>query len=150
MYFAKFFHKAPGDDDRLMLLVGHLPWDLAFCWLLWLGLIERLAGAGSGAAEPMDLLLRAVPSPLSAFAVPDKRCRLRIPAARRLFKPAADLRRAVRMLPGQRPALEHALDRLRHVEPAAAHGRVERHHAMLTQPQHQLGCLMAGEIVPHQ
>ena len=110
-----------------------------------------MAGAGSGAAEPMESgPVDAAPSPLPAFAVPDKRRRLRIPAARRLLKPAADLGRAVRMLPGERAALEHALDRLGHVEPTAAHGRVQRHDAMRAQPQHQLGRLVAGEIVPHQ
>jgi transposase len=39
---------------------------------------------------------------------------------------------------------------LEHVEPAAAYGRIQRHHAMRAQPQHQLGCLVAREIVPHQ
>jgi hypothetical protein len=72
-------------------------------------------------------------SPLPAFAIPDKRRRLRIPASRRLLEPAPDLLRAVRVLSSERAALEHALDRLGHVEPTAAHGRVERHDAMRTQ-----------------
>ena len=54
------------------------------------------------------------------------------------------------MLTVERPALEHTLDQLRHVEPAAAHGRVEGHNAMRAQPQHQVGRLVAGEVVPHQ
>ena len=54
------------------------------------------------------------------------------------------------MLPGERPALEHALDRPGHVEPAAAHGRIQGHDAVRAQTQHQLRCLVAGEIVPHQ
>ena len=136
--------------DYVRHLVGRLSWDVAFCWHLWSGQMERLAGACSGAADAMGLLLRAAPSPLPAFAVPDKRRRLRIPAPRRLLEPAADRRRAVGMLPGERAALEHALDRLRHVEPAAAHGRVQGHDALREQPQHQFGCLVTGKIVPHQ
>ena len=112
--------------------------------------MERLVGARSGPADAMDLAFRGAPSPLPALAIPDKRRRLPIPAARRLLKPAPNLRRVVRMLPGQRPALEHALDRLGHVEPAAAHGRVQGHDPVRAQPQHQLRCLVAGEIVPHQ
>ena len=88
--------------------------------------------------------------PLPAFAIPDERSWLLVPAPRRLLKPASDLVWAMRMLPVERPALEHALDRLGHVEPAAAHGRVERHDPMRAQPQHQVGCLVAGQIVPHQ
>src|SRR3954447_24690241 len=65
--------------------------------------------------------------PLPAFAIPDERSWLLVPAPRRLLKPASDLVWAVRVLPVQRAALEHALDRLGHVEPAAAHRRVERH-----------------------
>src|SRR4051794_35647694 len=85
--------------------------------------------------------------PLPAFAVPHKRGWLLIPAPRRLLKPASDLRGALRMLSIERAALEHALNRLRHVEPAAAHGRVERHDAMRAQPQHQLGRLVASHTI---
>src|SRR5918998_2593668 len=98
--------------------------------------MEQLAGACSGTANAMELLYRGAPSPLPAFAAPDKRRRLHIPAARRLLEPAADLRRAVRVLPGERAALEYALDRLRHVEPAATDGRVQRHDPVRAQPQH--------------
>src|SRR5215207_8094536 len=69
-------------------------------------------------------LLAAGSAPLPAFAVPHKRCRLLIPAPRGLLKPAPDLVGAVRMLSVERAALEHALDRLGPVEPAAAHGCV--------------------------
>src|SRR3954469_16436670 len=99
--------------------------------------MKRLVGAGARAPEPMDLLATGSP-PLPAFAVPDKRGRLLIPAPRGLLKPAPDLVWAVRVLSVQRAALEHALDRLRHVEPAAAHGCVERHDALRAQPQHQV------------
>ena len=89
-------------------------------------------------------------APLPAFAVPHKRGRLLIPGPRRLLKPAPDLVGAMRMLPVERPALEHTLDRRGHFEPAAAHGRVQRHDALRAQPQHQLGRLVAGQIVPRQ
>src|SRR5829696_6142777 len=103
--------------------------------------------AGSRAAEPMGLIATGSSPPLPAFAVPHKRGWLLIPVPRGLLKPAPDLVWAVRMLSVERPALEHALDRLRHVEPTAAHGRVERHDAMFAQPQHQVGRLVAGQIV---
>src|SRR5215203_5064350 len=111
---------------------------------------QRLVCASSRAAEPMGLLATGLPPSLPAFAVPHKRGRLLIPVPRGLLKPAPDLVWAMRMLSVERPALEHALDRLRPVEPTAAHGRVERHDAMFAQPQHQVGRLVAGQIVPHQ
>src|SRR3954454_3587809 len=95
----------------------------------------------------MDRLATGSAPPLPAFAVPHKRRRLLIPGARRLLKPAPDLVWAMRMLSVERPALEHALDRLGHVEPTAAHGRVKRHDPMRAQPQHQVGRLVAGEVL---
>ena len=106
--------------------------------------------AGSRAAEPIGLIATGSSPPLPAFAVPDKRGRLLIPAPRRLLKPGPDLLGAVRMLSVERSALEHALDGLCHIEPAAAHGCVERHDAMRAQPQHQVGRVVASEVVPHQ
>ena len=47
-------------------------------------------------------------------------------------------------------ALESALDRFGHVEPAAAERGVERHDAVLAQPDHHLSALVAGEVVPHE
>ena len=95
----------------------------------------------------MGLIATGSSPPLPAFAVPHKRGRLLIPALRRLLKPASDLLGAVRMLPVERAALEHALDQLRHVEPAAAHRRVERHDPMRAQPQHQVGVLWPVDLV---
>src|SRR3954467_11693910 len=60
-------------------------------------------------AEPMHRLATGS-SPLSTFAVPDKRGRLLIPALRGLLKPAPDLVWAVRVLSVQRAALENTLD----------------------------------------
>src|SRR3954466_3834287 len=87
--------------------------------------LQGLVRAGSRAAEPMHRLATGSSPPLPAVAVPHQRGWLLIPAPRRLLKPALDLLGAMRMLSVERAALEHALDRLRHVEPAAAHGRVE-------------------------
>src|SRR5215212_2235661 len=102
---------------------------------------KRLVRACPRAAEPMGLIATGSSPPLPAFAVPHKRGRLLIPGARGLLKPGPDLVWAMRMLPVERPPLEHTLDRLRHIEPAAAHGRVERHDALRAQPQHQVGRL---------
>ena len=141
---------AEREDGSGYMLVGHLLCDLAFWCSSWPVAPEGLVCAGSGAAEPMDRLAIGSLPPLPAFAVPYKRGWLLIPAPRRLLEPGPDLLGAVRMLSVQRAALEHALHRLRHVQPAAAHRRVERHDAMGAQPQHQVGRLVAGQIVPHQ
>src|SRR3954471_9245197 len=92
----------------------------------------------------MGLIATGSSPPLPAFAVPHKRRRLLIPGAPRLLKPASDFVWAMRMLSVERPPLEHALDRLRHVEPTAARGRVKRHDPMRAQPQHQVGCLVVS------
>ena len=51
------------------------------------------------------------------------------------------------MLTVEGAALEHALDQFAMLSLAAAHGRVEGHNAMRAQPQHQVGRLVAGEVV---
>src|SRR3954466_12514690 len=109
----------------------------------WYAVRER-----GGAADGMTVT--GPPPPPPALAVPDEGRGLPVPVAGRLLEPGADLGRAARLLPLERPALEDALDRLGHVQPAAAQGRVERHDAVPAQPQHPLGRLVAGEVVPHQ
>src|SRR4051794_34180720 len=66
------------------------------------------------------------PPPPPALAVPDEGRGLPVPVAGRLLEPGADLGRAPRLLPLERPALEDALDRFGHVQPAAAHLYYER------------------------
>src|SRR5215218_6216854 len=105
-------------------------------------LTKRSLRACSRAAEPVGLIATRSSPALAAFAVPHKRGWL--------LKPASDLVWAMRMLPVERPALENTLDRLGHVEPAAAHRCIERHDAMRAQPHHELRRLVAGKIVPHQ
>src|SRR3954452_14109251 len=98
----------------------------------------------------MDRRATGSSPPLSTFAVPHKRGWLRIPGPRGLLKPAPDLLGAVWVLPVQRAAPEHTLDRLVHLQPAAAHGRVERHAPLRPQPQRRLACLVADQIAPPQ
>ena len=70
--------------------------------------------------------------------------------ARGLLEPGADLGGALRVLPVEGATLEDALDGLGHVEPTAAERGVERHDAVPAQPEHHLGALVPGEVVPHQ
>src|SRR3954463_7471269 len=88
--------------------------------------------------------------PLATLAMPQEGRGLPGPGLRRLLEPRADLRRALRVLAGERAPLEEALDGLGHVQPAAAERGVERHDAVLAEPDHHLGCLVTGEVVPHQ
>src|SRR4051794_41834055 len=67
-----------------------------------------------------------------------------------LLEPSADLCWALRMLAVERAPLEDALDGFGHVQPAAAERGVERHDAVLAEPDHHLGILVAGEVVPYQ
>src|SRR4051794_41967945 len=67
-----------------------------------------------------------------------------------LLEPSADLCWALRMLAVERAPLEDALDGLGHVQPTAAERGVERHDAVLAEPDHHLGILVAGEVVPYQ
>src|SRR4051812_20458361 len=66
------------------------------------------------------------------------------------LEPGADLGRVLWVLAVERTALEDPLDGLRHGLPAAAERGVERHDTVLASPDHHLGCLVTGEVVPHQ
>lgn len=74
-------------------------------------------------AEPVT---RLVPVSVPAPTVPDEGGRVLDPGPSDLLEPGADLVGALRLLTRERAPLENALDRLGHVEPAAAQGRVER------------------------
>ena len=54
------------------------------------------------------------------------------------------------MLASECAALENALDGLSHVEPAAAERGVERHDAMLAEPEHHPDALVAGQVIPDE
>ena len=101
------------------------------------------------AAEGMCIAALLSPS-LPAFAVPEEGCGLPVPGLRGLLKPGADLRRVLRVLAVERASLEDALDGLGHVQPAAPKWRVERHDAVLAEPNHHFGSLVAGEVVPDE
>src|SRR5215210_6697268 len=66
------------------------------------GLVEPGGGAAHAA------LPGAHPA-LAAFAVPDERCRVGIPARHRVLQPPDQFLRTVRVLPGQRAADDDAL-----------------------------------------
>src|SRR5664279_4646161 len=101
------------------------------------------------AADRIDVTAPLAPSP-AALAVPDKGCGLAVPGPGGLLEPSADLGGRLGILACQGPALEDALDGLRHVQPTAAERRIERHDAVLAKPHHHFCALMTGEIVPHE
>src|SRR3954451_12018621 len=99
--------------------------------------MDRTTSAGTGAAEGVVVALAAaLPSEL-ALAGPDEGGGVGVPAARGRFEPVDDVVRGGGGLPGQCTADEDALDRLGHVQPGAADRRVERHDAVLNQPEHE-------------
>src|SRR3954447_8354443 len=110
---------------------------------------KRVPRVCCGAADRIGVT-RLFASPLPGLAVPGQRRGLLVPSAGRLLKPSPDLGRALRVLTIEGAALQDTLDRLGHVQPTAAERCVERHDAVPAQPEHHLGCLMPGEIVPYQ
>ena len=92
----------------------------------------------------------AMASALPASAMPAERRGLLVPGLCGMLESGADLDGTAWMLPGQNTALENALDRFGHIEAAAAERGVERHDAVLAQPDHHLGVPVAGKIVPHE
>jgi hypothetical protein len=79
---------------------------------------QGLVHEGCGAAN--RVAIAGVPAPpLAALAMPHEGRGLPISMPGRLLEPGADLGRALRLLPLERPALEKALNRLGHVQPAA-------------------------------
>src|SRR5215218_5032348 len=104
---------------------------------------------GSGAADGV-LFTGPLAPPLPALAVPEEGGGLAVPGLCGLLEPTADLGGAPRVLAVERAPLEDALDGLGHVQPTATERGVERHDAVPAQPDHHLGALMAGEVVPHE
>jgi hypothetical protein len=66
--------------------------------------------------------------------MPDKRRGLAVPGLGGLLEPGADLGGRLGMLACQGPALEDALDGLRHVQPTAAERRIDHDRLRLAQP----------------
>jgi len=106
-------------------------------------------GLRAGAAKGVAALAGAIPS-CGALAAPFEGRRVAVPAARRRLQRGDDLRGRRRVRPLQGTALEDALDRLGHVQPAAAERRVERHDAVGAEPEDEGGRLVADEVVEHQ
>ena len=97
--------------------------------------------------------MTALAAALSAggpFAAPNERGRFAVPAFGRGFQGVDDLLRRFRRLAIQSTAHDNALDGFGHVEPGAAQGRVERHDALLDEPQDHVWRVVTGQIVPHQ
>ena len=112
--------------------------------------MDRPTSAGTGAAEGVVVPLAAALAPELALAGPLERGGVGVPAARGGFEPVDDVVRGGRGLAGERAADEDALDRLGHVQPGAAERGVERHDAVLDQPQDQARGLVAAQVVQDQ
>src|SRR5215212_2823552 len=98
--------------------------------------MDRTTSAGAGAAEGMVVALAAAPTPELALAGPLEGGGVGVPAAGGGFEPGDDVVRAGRRLADERAAGEDALDRFGHVQPGAAERGVQRHDAVLHQPEH--------------
>ncbi len=85
-----------------------------------------------------------------ALAAPDEGRRVAVPAARRRLQVGDDVVQGRWVGPFQRPPLQDALDRFGHVQPAAAEWSIERHDPVRAEPEHEVGRLVAGEIIPDQ
>src|SRR4051812_14857853 len=108
------------------------------------------ASAGTGAAEGMVVALAAALASEQALAGPLEGCGIGVPAARGGFEPVDDVVWARRGLASECAADEDPLDRLGHVQPGAAERGIERHDAVLNQPEHEGRGLVAAEIVQDQ
>src|SRR3954471_20413415 len=97
--------------------------------------MDRTTSAGAGAAEGMAVPLAAACAPELALAGPLEGGGVGVPAARRRLEPVDDVVRGGRVLAGERATDEDALDGFGHVEPGAAERGVQRHDAVLDQPQ---------------
>src|SRR5688572_25395515 len=112
--------------------------------------MEWPAGAGPGAAEGMVVPLTAALATEVALAGPLEWGGVGVPTARGGFEPVGDVVRGGGGLAGERTADEDALDRLGHVQPGAAERGVQRHDAVLDEPEHQTRGLVAAQVVEDQ
>ena len=112
--------------------------------------MDRAASTSTGAAESLVVAQPAALAPEVALPTPDEGCRVGVPATGGGFEPAHDVGRRVRGLAFECAAHEDALDGLGHVQPGAAQWRIQRHHAMLDQPEDERGGLVAAQIVEDQ
>jgi hypothetical protein len=121
------------DDPELVRYLRHclgllLTGDVSEkCFWFWVGETNR------GKTTVLEVLAAhpgALASP-PAFAVPDERRRVLVPPSHRLFQPRDELVGRLGMLARQRAAVQDALEGLRHIEPGAGQGCIERQDAVL-------------------
>ena len=111
--------------------------------------MKRLPNVSARTAECM-CITALLPPPLPTLAVPEEGCGMAVLRRGGLLEPGTDLGRVLWVLAVNGAPLEDTLNGLGHVEPAAAERGVERHDAVLAEPDYHLGCLMAGKVVPDQ
>jgi hypothetical protein len=111
--------------------------------------VERADDAGTRSAQTVPPLPGMVASQMP-LATPRERRWGGIPAAGGLLEPGDNLLGRVRMLAIERAPFQDTLERLGHVEPAAAQRGVEHHDPVRKEPQHQLERMVAAQIVPDQ
>ncbi len=105
---------------------------------------------GARSTEAMKGTLPLGTAPLLSPPTPDKRGRVGIPTPRRRLEPLNNRRHSAGIGSLKGPALDNALDRLGHVEPTAAHRRIQDQNALLITPIHPRDGLMSGQIIHHQ
>jgi hypothetical protein len=88
--------------------------------------------------------------PSATRAIPHTGRGIGIPASHRLFSPVDDVLSILGVLPSQSARDTDALHRFRPVQPGAADGCGERHHAMLEEPLHQITGQVPCQGIQHQ
>src|SRR6185369_9288814 len=112
--------------------------------------MEWARSAGAGPAEGVVAAVAAELAPELALAAPLERRGVGVPAARGGFEPVDDVVWGSWGLAVEGAADEDALDGFGHVQPGAAEWGVERHDAVLDQPEHEGRGLVAGQVVEDQ
>src|SRR5579875_686797 len=82
-----------------------------------------------------------------AFASPDERRRMAIPALDSVTKPVFENLHIVDMMSLQRSANDDALHRFGHVEPGAGTRRIQESNAAFMAPAHEIATRMSGQII---
>src|SRR3954469_287590 len=109
--------------------------------------MEGATSAGAGAAEGLAMALAAALASELALAAPLEGGGIGVPAAGGGLKPVDDVVWGRWGLAGQGATDEDGLDGFGHVTPGAAQRRVQRHDAVLDQPQDQTRSLVAAQVI---
>jgi hypothetical protein len=110
---------------------------------------NRTRRPSSAATQPQPSLPGALATP-GTFASPHERGGMGIPTPGGLLEERHDLLGRFGMLSSQRAGFEQMLDRLCHVEPAAAKWRAQRQYSPAKEPAKQFGVGMPHNVVPDQ